>query len=114
MGDTAARSRALREVAGRPVYFDDEGFFWDPDDWSPEAAEVLARERGMAALTEQHWRVITFMRAWYKRQGRAPMNKELKAGTEMSLLELERLFPDGIKMGARVLAGLPNPKTCLD
>ena len=42
------------------------------------------------------------------------MNRELKAGTELSLVELERLFPDGIRMGARRLAGLPNPKTCLD
>jgi tRNA 2-thiouridine synthesizing protein E len=101
-------------VAGRSLYFDDEGFFWDPDDWFPEAAEELARDRGMGALTDVQWRVLRFMRAYYAHHGRAPMNKELRSGTELTLLELERLFPDGIKMGARVLAGLPNPKTCLD
>jgi dissimilatory sulfite reductase related protein len=46
--------------------------------------------------------------------GRSPMNRDLRAGTGLSLVELERLFPDGIRMGARRLAGLPNPKTCLD
>ncbi len=30
----------------------------------------------------------------------------------MTLQELEGLFPGGIRMGARRLAGLPNPKTC--
>jgi tRNA 2-thiouridine synthesizing protein E len=112
--DTAARSRVVRVVAGRAVYFDDEGFFWDPDDWSEAAALELARERGMDGLDEAQWRVLRFMRGWYEHNGRSPMNKDLKAGTGLTLLELERLFPDGIKLGARVLAGLPNPKTCLD
>lgn len=108
------RSRAIRTVAGRAVYFDDEGFFWEPDDWTEAAAEELARESGIAHLDEIRWRVLRFLRSYYLYHGRAPMNRELKAGTELSLLELERLFPDGIKLGARRLAGLPNPKTCLD
>jgi dissimilatory sulfite reductase related protein len=109
-----ARSRALRTVAGRGVYFDDEGFFWDPDDWTEAAAEELAREGGMDGLDAAQWRVLRFLRAWYLHHGRAPMHRELKAGLELSLVELERMFPDGIRMGARRLAGLPNPKTCLD
>ena len=109
-----ARSRALRTVAGRATWFDDEGFFWDPDDWTEAAAEELAREAGMDRLGEVHWRVLRFMRGYYLVNGRAPMNRDLRAGTELTLVELERLFPDGIKMGARRLAGLPNPKTCLD
>jgi tRNA 2-thiouridine synthesizing protein E len=68
----------------------------------------------MDGLSAVQWRVIRFLRGYYAHNGRAPMNRELKAGTELSLLELERLFPDGIKLGARMLAGLPNPKTCLD
>jgi tRNA 2-thiouridine synthesizing protein E len=113
MADTT-RSRVRRTVAGREAWFDDEGFFWDPDDWSEAAAEELAHERGMARLDDVHWRVLRFMRGYYEHHGRAPLNRELKAGTSLSLLELERLFPDGIKLGARLLAGLPNPQTCLD
>jgi TusE/DsrC/DsvC family sulfur relay protein len=109
-----ARSRSRRTVAGREIYFDDEGFFWDPDDWTEAAAEALARERGIDALSDDQWRVIRFMREYYLHHGRAPMNRDLRGGTGRSLLELERLFPDGIRLGARVLAGLPNPKTCLD
>ncbi len=110
----ATRSRVLRTVAGRETWFDDEGFLWDPDDWTEAAAEALARERGLDALSDVQWHVIRYMRGYYLHHGRAPMNRELRAGTGLPLLELERLFPGGIKLGARVLAGLPNPQTCLD
>jgi TusE/DsrC/DsvC family sulfur relay protein len=108
------RSRSLRAIAGREVYVDDEGFFWESTDWSPEAAEELARESGIERLDATQWRVITFLREYYAYNGRAPMNRQLREGTGLSLVDLERLFPDGIRNGARRLAGLPNPKTCLD
>ncbi len=35
------------------------------------------------------------------------------AGKEgWSLMELESMFPGGIRKGARLLAGLPNPQSC--
>lgn len=108
------RTRELRTVAGREIWFDTEGFIWDPDDWTEEVAAELAHQRGAADLDDHQWRVLRYLRAYYLHNGRAPMNRELRAGTEMSLVDLERLFPDGIRMGARRLAGLPNPKTCLD
>lgn len=107
-------SRQIRLLAGREVYVDAEGFFWEPNDWSDEAASELARESGIDRLDDTQWRVLRFLREFYLYHGRAPMNRELRAGTGLSLAELERSFPDGIRLGARRLAGLPNPKTCLD
>ena len=107
------RDRRMRHIAGRDVYFDWEDFLWDPDDWCEAIALELARESGMAGLDKVHWEVIRFMRAYYYHHGRAPMNKDLKQGTGMALLQLESLFPEGIRRGARRLAGLPNPKACL-
>lgn len=104
--------RVLRVIDGRDILFDKEGFFWHAEDWSQPVAKILAREAGMTGLTDAHWQVIDFLRTFYLEQGRAPLNAQLKAGTGMALLELERLFPGGIKNGARRLAGLPNPKTC--
>jgi TusE/DsrC/DsvC family sulfur relay protein len=108
------RTRELRAVAGRQVYFDTEGFIWDPDDWTEELAAALAGESGIDRLDDVQWSVLRFIHGYYECNGRAPMNRELKVGTSLSLVDLERLFPDGIRMGARRLAGLPNPKTCLD
>ena len=105
--------RQFRSVAGRDILFDVEGFFWHPEDWSEDAAEFLAKEIGLALLSDVHWKVIRFLREYYFHHGRAPMNKDIKSGTGMSLMELEKLFPGGIRSGARRIAGLPNPKTCI-
>jgi TusE/DsrC/DsvC family sulfur relay protein len=103
----------IRSIAGRNVMFDKEGFLWQPDDWSEEIAEVLAHESGLESLGENHWLVLRFLREFYYNNGRAPLNRQLAAGTALSLLEIEKLFPGGIKYGARRIAGLPNPKNCL-
>lgn len=102
----------VRAIAGRQVLFDKDGFLDDFWDWSEELADALARESGLAELGEERWRVIRFLREFYAYNGRGPLNRQISKGTGMSLLELERLFPDGIKYGARRFAGLPNPKNC--
>jgi tRNA 2-thiouridine synthesizing protein E len=102
----------LRSLAGREIPFDSDGFLWESNDWSEEVAEILAREQGLEILNEDHWRVIRFLRNYYLSQGKAPLNRELKAGLGLSLMELESIFPRGIRQGARLLAGLPNPKNC--
>ncbi len=105
-------ARRVRSLAGRDILFDDEDFFWDFKDWSEDAAEALAREDGLPGLGERQWRVIHFLRLFYSQNGRAPLNRQIKKGTGVSMMELEELFPEGIKRGARRLAGLPNPKHC--
>lgn len=107
------RDRHLRTVAGHAIYFDWDDFLWDPHDWNEAIALALARESGLEGLDNIQWRVIRFMRDFYFHQGRAPMNKDLKKGTGLRLMELEALFPQGIRNGARRLAGLPNPKACV-
>jgi tRNA 2-thiouridine synthesizing protein E len=104
--------REARILAGREIWFDWEGFFWDAKDWSEEVAVLLAREGGLAELDDLRWKVLGFLRDYYASHGRAPLNRHLREGTGLSLLELESLFPGGIRLGARRLAGLPNPKTC--
>jgi tRNA 2-thiouridine synthesizing protein E len=75
-------------------------------------ARDLAAEYGIEKLSDVQWRVVRFIREYYSYNGRAPLNRDLKAGLAMSILELEGIFPGGIRRGARCVAGLPNPKTC--
>ena len=110
--DPISHDQDVRIVAGREIVFDAEGFFWDPRQWHEEAAEVLSKEAGLTNLSETQWRIIRFLRDYYFENGRSPLNREIKQGTGISLLEMEALFPGGIKYGARRLAGLPNPKNC--
>jgi tRNA 2-thiouridine synthesizing protein E len=101
-----------RTIGGREFIFDEEGFFEDFENWTEEAFEILAQEGGLSLITEQHRQVVRFLREFYAYNGRAPLNNQLRKGTGISLLDLEALFPGGLKNGARRLAGLPNPKTC--
>jgi dissimilatory sulfite reductase related protein len=114
MADSSAADLqpVVRIFGQREIVFDSEGFLNDFSDWTEEICRLLAGECELAELSEQHWRVIDFLRRYYGGQGRAPLNNQLKKGTGLSLLELEKMFPGGIKNGARRLAGLPNPKTC--
>lgn len=101
-----------REIQDRRIWFDNEGFFLDFDDWSEAVFEILAEECGISPLTDFHRRMVHFFRDYYACNGRAPMNHEILERIPTIILELERLFPGAIRKGARRLAGLPNPKTC--
>ncbi|NLP37260.1 MAG: TusE/DsrC/DsvC family sulfur relay protein [Firmicutes bacterium] len=102
-----------RSVAGFTLLFDHEGYLWEPKDWNEKVAVALARECGIADLSENHWKVVNFMREYYFTYGRAPLNSQLKKGTGLSIAEINALFPGGIKKDGRRIAGLPNPRACL-
>lgn len=109
----AGLTRVFRDIGGREVLFDNEGFLWHPEDWSEDLARAMAAEEGLVGLTAEHWIVISFLRDFYCSNGRAPLNRQLKAGTGLGLQVIEEIFPGGIKTGARRYAGLPNPRSCL-
>ena len=115
MGEDAekeTKQEFVRKIAGIEIVFDGEGFIMNPSLWSEEVFKVLAKEAGVEELSETQMMVIRFLRKYYQEQGKAPLNHHIKVGTNLSLLELEALFPGGIKYGALRLAGLPNPKGC--
>jgi tRNA 2-thiouridine synthesizing protein E len=119
MNDSAASEQKTGDlqqrfctIAGREILVDNEGFLWHVQDWTEEVAEALALECGIDRLNDAQWNVIRFLRNYFSYNGRAPMNRDLKAGLGISLMDLEALFPGGIRRGARRVAGLPNPRSC--
>lgn len=94
---------------------DDLGYLLEAD-YSDEAVQVIAAADGLA-LTEQHMKVISFLREKYKDDGHTPNLRNLVKGLqedgdmpEADSKLLFDLFPDGgaAKQGCRV-AGLPQP-----
>jgi len=112
-GETSASGHRFRLLGGRRILVDQEGFLVDPQAWSEEAALDMARERGMDTLEEVHWKIIRFLRHYYFTHGKAPLHRDIRIEMGTSLLEIEALFPGGLKTGARRLAGLPNPRGCM-
>ena len=99
--------------AGHTVEVNNEGFLEHPDDWVEEMAPEIAREAGIDTLSDQHWRVIKFMRSEYESKGSGPTVRVLGKTSGVSIKELYQLFPKGpAKLAARI-AGIPKPRGCI-
>lgn len=105
------------QVRGRPVLTDSEGYLRDLGDWSEDFVRALARQEELT-LTDEHWAVIRFLRAFYAEHGvQAQVRVMIKHFTELwgpergSNHYLHELFPRGgpQKQGNR-LAGLLRTK----
>jgi dissimilatory sulfite reductase related protein len=92
---------------------DAEGFFTDPQQWTEEMADAIARENGIAQLSDRHWIVIRFMRNAYLETGSAPSIRTLGKVSGVPIKELYQLFPKGPAKLAAKIAGIPKPRGCI-
>ncbi len=99
--------------AGYEVAVNDEGFLLDPDAWTEDLAEEIAREAGIGELTDRHWQVIRFMRAEYAAKGTGPTVRVLGRSSGVNVKELYELFPKGPAKTAARIAGIPKPRGCI-
>jgi tRNA 2-thiouridine synthesizing protein E len=99
--------------AGTEVAVNDEGFFTAPEQWREEMAPMLARQEGIAELTERHWQVIKFMRHEYETKGTGPTVRVLGKASGVPVKELYQLFPKGPAKVAAKIAGIPKPRGCI-
>jgi len=99
--------------AGTAVTVNDEGFFTDPAQWREEMAPLIARQEGVAGLTERHWQVIKFVRHAYEEKGTGPTVRVLGKTSGVPVKELYQLFPHGPAKEAAKIAGIPKPRGCV-
>ncbi len=59
------------------------------------------------------WKVINYLRNYWKQFGIAPMIRKLCKETGFTLQEIYQMFPSGPAKGACKLAGLPKPTGCV-
>ncbi len=101
-----------KTYAGQNVDVDPEGFLLNADQWSPEIALGIALELGLK-LTDQHWKVIEFVRADTKAQGQSPGPRRITASSGVTMKDLYTLFPKGPGKLVAKVAGVPKPKACI-
>jgi len=92
---------------------DPEGFLRDATQWNEAVAEAIARTNGIPVLTENHWRVIRFMRQAWLANGQAPTIRTLGKESGVDVKTLYQLFPKGLAKLAAKLAGIPKPHGCI-
>ncbi len=109
------------EVDGKTIELDNEGYLLDPDDWSMEVAEALAREESME-LTGERLEIVHFVREQFEERECIPEMRSLlkvlrdRHGKEIATRKyVYRLFPYGYGQQACKIAGMRKPlKLLLD
>jgi len=101
------------ELGGQQIEVDEDGFIQEPDCWSEALAVAIAQTEDVEELTENHWKVINYLRDYYQQFGIAPMIRKLCKETGFQLKEIYDMFPSGPAKGACKIAGLPKPTGCV-
>ncbi len=104
---------ATIELNGKAYNVDEDGFLEDPALWNDVVAKDFAGCEGISELTEDHWKVIKYIRNYYLEFGIAPMVRKLCKETGFRLNQIYEMFPSGPAKGACKLAGLPKPTGCV-
>jgi dissimilatory sulfite reductase related protein len=103
---------ATREIAGKTIEFDDEGFMKNPKDWSKEVCSALAVEQGIT-LSDVHWKVIEFARDEFNKTNESPTLRRITKSGVISTKDLYAFFPNGPAAKIAKLAGLHKPTGCI-
>ena len=102
-----------KELGGKQIEIDEDGFIQDPNAWDEAVANDLAKTEGVDEMTEDHWKVVNYLREYNLEFNMAPMIRKLCKATSFKLKEIYDLFPSGPAKGACKVAGLPKPTGCV-
>jgi dissimilatory sulfite reductase related protein len=100
-------------LGGVEVDLDEDGFIQEPDKWTKGVAEDLAKGENAYPMTEDHWKLVNYLRDYYVKFGIAPPIRMLVKQTGIDLKKVYALFPSGPAKGACKVAGLPKPTGCV-
>ncbi len=101
------------DIEGVTIDVDEDGFIQQPECWNEALARARAQAEDVSELTEDHWKVINYLRDYYRQFGIAPMIRKLCKETGFQLKYIYELFPSGPAKGACKIAGLPKPTGCV-
>ena len=101
------------EHADIKIEVDEDGFMEEPEQWTEAVAKALAGTEGVDEMTEDHWKVVNYLRDYYVKFGIAPMIRKLCKETGYDLKRIYALFPSGPAKGACKVAGLAKPTGCV-
>jgi tRNA 2-thiouridine synthesizing protein E len=100
-------------IEGRAYEVDEDGFLNDPEIWNDEVAKDFALSENVPEMTEEHWKLVRYIRDYFMQYGIAPMVRKVTRETGFSSDKMYELFPSGPAKGACKVAGLPKPAGCV-
>ena len=103
---------ATTTINGKEVVVDDEGFMTQYDQWDEGIAAALAAAIDVD-MTDEHWKVISFLREDYKEKGETPTIRRVSSAGGVDTKRLFQLFPQKPAKKMSYIAGLPKPHGCV-
>ena len=104
---------------GQMIEHDEEGYITDISQWTPELADLIAKDENID-MTDEHWEVVNFLREYYEEYQIAPAVRVLIKAIKKSMGKekgnntyMYQLFPYGPAKQACKIAGLPKPTGCV-
>ena len=104
---------ATEIIGGIELEVDDEGFMTNPAQWNEELAPALGKEIGLDELTDEHWKVIRFLRSDFAEQGETATLRRVSTMAEVPTKDLYKLFPKKPAKKMSYVAGLQKPTGCV-
>jgi tRNA 2-thiouridine synthesizing protein E len=100
-------------LGGKELEIDEDGFIQEPEKWDKSVAEDLAKTEDAYPMSEDHWKVVDYLRNYFLEFEIAPPIRMVTKQTGFDLKTIYKLFPGGPAKGACKVAGLPKPTGCV-
>jgi tRNA 2-thiouridine synthesizing protein E len=100
-------------VNNTPIELDNDGFMLDPELWNDEVARAIANDEGIDEMTEDHWKIVNFIRDYWKEHDLAPAVRLICKKLDVGVRQIYKLYTSGPARGACRVAGLPKPDGCV-
>lgn len=101
-----------KNIAGRDIEVNEEGYLLNPADWDRSIASELAKEEGIESLSDNHWLLLQYLRE-QQAKGTALTIRGIGKSGVVSVKEFYDLFPGGPLKKASKIAGIPKPVGCI-
>ena len=99
-------------IKAKEVVVDDEGFMTQYDQWDEAIGQALATAIGVD-MTDEHWKVVNFLREDFKDKGETPTIRRVSTAGGVDTKKLFQLFPKKPAKKMSYIAGLPKPHGCV-
>ena len=86
---------AKAALGGVEIEIDEDGFIQEPEKWNKEVAEDLAKTENASPMSEEHWKLVNYLRDYYIKFGIAPPIRMVVKQTGLDLKYIYKLFPGG-------------------
>jgi tRNA 2-thiouridine synthesizing protein E len=103
---------AQKTYAGVAVDVNEEGYFTNPEQWTKEIAQEIAKEEGINELTDDHFAVIEFLRTRHSNGDQLTIRSINKSGV-IDVKTFYQIFPGAPLKKSTKIAGIPKPASCV-